>query len=58
MTTHLKNDPKDLSEALRQFLEFHSMTLEVLLELEDESIFDLEGCTVQLMLEMRSFRTS
>jgi hypothetical protein len=44
------------SDALLKFLEHHSLTLEELLERDDDTIYAMVGCTVQLLLEIRSFR--
>jgi hypothetical protein len=55
MTTESLRE-KNPSAALIQFLAYHSLSLEDLLELEDEVIFDMVGCTVQLLLEIRSLR--
>jgi hypothetical protein len=55
MTTESLRE-KNPSDALIQFLAYHGLSLEDLLELEDEVIFDMVGCTVQLLLEIRSLR--
>jgi|GEM_PF-5655536 len=44
------------SDALQQFLNYHNLTLEELLEMEDNDIYAMVGCTVQLLLEIKGLR--
>lgn len=56
MITESNHQERTPSEALQQFLDYHNLTFEELLALEDNDIYAMVGCTVQLLMEVKSFR--
>jgi hypothetical protein len=56
MITESNHQERTPSEALQQFLDYHNLTFEELLALEDNYIYAMVGCTVQLLLEIKEFR--
>lgn len=56
MTPKPNQQERTPSEALQQFLDYHNLTFDELLALEDNDIYAMVGCTVQLLMEVKSFR--